>query len=89
MSLLIIGSCSRATQNIVAALAQKQLYKQITIMDLLPTYNFHQRFYSLQKDLSSQQNSTQVSINKLIRVEQLAASIKEHRDLLYVTHDYF
>ncbi len=89
MSLLIVGSCSRVTQGIVASLARQQLYQSITILDLLPTYDFHQRFYNLQKHLTSQNSTTPVTINKITRVEELANQIRTHRDLLYVTHDYF
>lgn len=89
MSLLIVGSCSRVTQGIVAALANQQLYQHITIMDLLPNYHLHQRFYNLQKYLASQNTNTSVTINKVIRIEELAQQIRNHRDLLYVTHDYF
>jgi hypothetical protein len=89
MSLLIVGSCSRVTQGIVASLARQQLYQSITILDLLPTYDFHQRFYNLQIHLASQNSSTPVTINKITRVEELANQIRTHRDLLYVTHDYF
>ena len=49
MSLLIVGSCSRVTQNIVTRLAQLKTYQSITILDLLPTYHHHLRFYNLQK----------------------------------------
>lgn len=49
MSLLIVGSCSRVTQNLIHLLARNHTYQQITILDLLPTYHFHQRFYRLQK----------------------------------------
>ena len=89
MSLLIVGSCSRVTQNIVKLLAQKQTYQNITILDSLPLYHFHQRFYNLQKDLKYANASTKVTIDKLFRPEDLAHNIKSHQDLLFVTHDYF
>lgn len=89
MSLLIVGSCSRATQGIVAQLAKQQLYQSITILDLLPTYDLHQRFYRLKQNLSSLNSNTQVNINKLINIEELASNINSHKDLLFVTHDYF
>lgn len=41
MSLLIVGSCSKITQNIVLALARQSQYQKISISDILPTYNFH------------------------------------------------
>ena len=89
MSLLIVGSCSRVTQNIVKQLAHKQSYESITILDLLPLYHFHQRFYNLQRYLRSNNLSTQITLSKLFRPEDLAANIKSHKDLLFVTHDYF
>lgn len=89
MSLLIVGSCSRATQNIVRLLAKQQTYQSITILDLLPLYGFHQRFYNLQRHLQDNNNSTKVSLNKLFRPDDLAEGIKSHQDLLFVTHDYF
>lgn len=49
MSLYIIGSCSRITQNIVLQLAKNNQYSQITIGDLLPVYEFHDRFYQLRR----------------------------------------
>ena len=89
MSLLIVGSCSRVTQGIVTRLTQLQLYQNITILDLLPTYHFHHRYYRLRKELASQNSSINVEISKLISPSTLDANIKSHRDLLYVTHDYF
>ena len=89
MSLLIVGSCSRVTQNIVKLLAQRQQYQNITILDLLPLYDFHLRFYNLQKHLKSTNSNTKVTLNKLFRPEDLAANINNHKDLLFVTHDYF
>ena len=56
MSLLIVGSCSRVTQNIVLALGKQQLYKKITISDLLPTYDMHRRYYRLKRHLSDQKS---------------------------------
>jgi predicted PP-loop superfamily ATPase len=52
MSLYIVGSCSKITQNIVLQLAKNNQYKKITIGDMLPVYQFHSRFYQLQKDLA-------------------------------------
>lgn len=51
MSLFIIGSVSRITSNIVHQIAKTNQYKSITIADLLPTYDYHHRFYRLQKEL--------------------------------------
>lgn len=51
MSLLIVGSSSRITQNIVLALSKHNLYKSITISDLLPLYDHHRRYYRLRKVL--------------------------------------
>jgi hypothetical protein len=89
MSLLIVGSCSRVTQNIIKLLSQNQVYTTVTILDLLPTYNFHQRFYRLQKDLKKSNSNITVSLDKLFQLEDLAESINKHDDLLVVTHDYF
>ena len=89
MSLLIVGSCSRVTQSVVTSLAKLQQYQNITILDLLPVYNFHQRFYNLQHQLSTLNSTTKVNIQKIINVECLASNIKAHQDLLFVTHDYF
>lgn len=89
MSLLIVGSCSRVTQGVVHSLAKLQQYQTITILDLLPFYNFHQRFYNLQHQLSTLNSSTKVSLQKIINIEDLAKNINNHKDLLFVTHDYF
>jgi len=89
MSLLIVGSCSRITQNIIHHLSKQQQYRQITITDLLPTYDFHRRYYKLRKTLKDQKSTLQVDINKLTRVDELQKQIKSHDDLLFVTHDYY
>jgi hypothetical protein len=52
MSLYIVGSCSKITRNIILQLAKNNQYKNITIGDILPVYEFHNRFYTLQKDLA-------------------------------------
>lgn len=49
MSLLIVGSCSRITQNIIHNLSAAKQYNRITIMDLLPIYNFHNRYYDIRR----------------------------------------
>jgi hypothetical protein len=49
MSLFIIGSVSRITSKIVHHIARNSQYKSVTIGDLLPSYDFHNRFYRLQK----------------------------------------
>lgn len=41
MSLIVVGSCSKITQNIILALAKEKLYNKITISDLLPAYQYH------------------------------------------------
>ena len=89
MSLLIVGSASRITQNIVLQLARTKAYSSITISDLLPCYSFHNRYYNLRKALSHGPAGTTVALNKLTRVEELYKQVQEHRDVLYVTHDYF
>lgn len=52
MSLLIVGSASRITHNIVLQLAHNKAYSAITISDLLPHYSFHSRYYNLRKALA-------------------------------------
>jgi hypothetical protein len=89
MSLIIVGSCSKVTQNIVLALAKQSLYKKITISDLLPTYDLHRRYYRLKRHLSDQKSQTDVSIDKLIRTDHLYQQIQAHDHVLYVTHDYY
>jgi hypothetical protein len=89
MSLLIVGSTSRITQNIVLQLSRQKLYSSITISDLLPTYCFHARYYHLRKTLAQEQSSTEVALTKLTRVEDLHKQVQQHRDVLFVTHDYF
>lgn len=49
MSLFIVGSVSRVTSKIIHHLAKNSQYKAITIADVLPTYDYHHRFYRLQK----------------------------------------
>ena len=58
MSLLIVGSCSKITQNIVLAIAKQSLYQSIVIRDVLPTYDFHNRFYKLKRYLKDQKSTT-------------------------------
>lgn len=89
MSLVIVGSCSKITQNIVLALARHNLYQKITISDLLPTYDFHRRFYRLSRHLKDQKATTEVSIEKMIRADTLYHQIQSHDHVLFVTHDYF
>jgi hypothetical protein len=89
MSLLIVGSTSKITQNIVLQLARLNLYKSITISDLLPTYHFHQRYYRLRRNLVDHKLQTQVTLSKITRTDDLYWEIQAHQDILYVTHDYF
>lgn len=89
MSLLIVGSCSRVTQNIVLALGKQSLYSKITISDLLPTYDMHRRYYRLKRHLSDQKSQVDVSIDKLIRTDHLYRQVQAHDHVLYVTHDYY
>lgn len=89
MSLLIVGSCSRVTSNIVLALTRSGLYSSITISDPLPVYEHHQRYYRLRKLLNEQRSSIPVVLDKLLSVENLAKQIAAHRDVLHITHDYF
>jgi hypothetical protein len=89
MSLLIVGSCSKITQNIIITLAKQSLYQKITISDLLPNYSFHKRFYQLKRTLKDQKYNTELSINKIINFDNLNTDIQNHNHILYVTHDYF
>lgn len=89
MSLLIVGSTSRITQNIILHLARQHAYKSITISDLLPLYCYHHRYYRLRKALAEQHTQTTVSLTKLARTDELYAQIQQHQDVLFVTHDYF
>ena len=89
MSLLIIGSCSKITSNVILALTKHSLYQSITIADPLPLYSHHERYYKLRKHLNEQRSSTPVHLDKLINVESLSKHVNNHRDVLYITHDYF
>jgi len=89
MSLLIIGSCSKITQNIVLHLGKSQTYSRITISDLLPTYCFHKRYYKLRQQLDQANINTSVALNKLISTDELYKQINNHNDILFITHDYF
>lgn len=71
MSLLIVGSCSRVTSNIIHTLSKNQQYTKITIADLLPLYPFHHRYYRLRKELDASSSSTTVNITKLFEKNQL------------------
>jgi hypothetical protein len=89
MSLLIVGSCSRVTQNIILAASRQNLYKKITIADLLPTYGFHRRYYRLRRQLSDQKSQSEVVLDKIIKADRLYHQIQGHDHVLSVTHDYF
>ena len=89
MSLLIIGSCSKITQNIILSLAKSNIYQNIAIADLLPLYEFHYRYYRLRKHLNDHKAQTKVTINKIINFDELNKQIVAHDDILHVTHDYF
>lgn len=49
MSLYIVGSCSRITRNIIVQLAKNNQYSKITLGDVLPAYELHDRYYQLKK----------------------------------------
>lgn len=89
MSLLIVGSCSKITSNIVLALARNNLYESITIADPLPLYHHHERYYKLRKNLNEQRTKLPVTLDKLVNIESLNKQVNNHRDVLYITHDYF
>lgn len=89
MSLYIVGSCSRITRNIVLQLAKNNQYSQITVGDLLPVYDFHDRFYQLRRELSELPSNTKVTLDKLIQPSQLYGAVNSQSDILFVTHDYY
>jgi hypothetical protein len=62
MSLFIVGSCSKITRNIVLQLVKNNQYNQITIGDVLPHYDLHQRYYQLRRDLADLNLTTQVGL---------------------------
>jgi hypothetical protein len=66
MSLFIIGSCSKITRNIIVQLSKNNQYQHITLGDLLPTYEFHERYYKLRKELADHKFNTTVQLDKLI-----------------------
>lgn len=68
MSLLIVGSCSKITSNIVLALAKHNIYESITIADPLPLYHHHERYYKLRKNLNEQRSKVPVVLDKLLNV---------------------
>lgn len=68
MSLLVVGSCSRIASNLILGLAKHNMYKSITIADLLPWYEFHQRYYRLRKQLTEQRSPIPVHLDKLTNV---------------------
>lgn len=68
MSLLIVGSCSRVTQQIVLTLAKANIYQSIAIADLLPLYEHHYRYYRLRKNLNDQKSQTKVTLNKIVNL---------------------
>jgi hypothetical protein len=89
MSLIIVGSCSKITQNIVLALSKQSAYKKITISDLLPSYGFHRRYYRLRLQLKDQKSETDVILDKVVKTDYLYHQIQSHDHVLFVTHDYF
>lgn len=89
MSLYIVGSCSKITKNIILQLAKNNQYSQITIGDLLPEYNLHERYYQLKRELADGKFTTKVNIEKLIQPGQLYNHVQTASDVLFVTHDYY
>ena len=89
MSLLVVGSCSKITSNIIQALAKHKVYDSITIADPLPLYSHHQRYYKLRKNLNDIRSTIPVTIDKIINIESLAKHVNNHKNILHVTHDYF
>ncbi len=65
MSLFIVGSCSKITRNIILQLAKNNQYQQITIGDLLPTYNFHQRYYKLRSEIAANKFNVNIKLDRL------------------------
>ena len=88
MSLFIVGSVSRITSNIVHQLAKNPHFKSVTIADLLPSYDYHYRFYRLQKELDEAKAQLTLNLTKLSNLNDLSAQSK-FDDVLYVTHDYY
>lgn len=88
MSLFIIGSVSRVTSNIVLQLARNAQYSRITIADLLPRYEFHHRYYRLQRELEQTQSQTKLDLIKISFLDDLQKQAT-YDDLLFVTHDYY
>lgn len=74
MSLFIIGSVSRVTSNIVHHLAKHGTYTSVTIADLLPCYEFHHRFYRLQRDLETASSNLKLNLTRLVSINDLGKS---------------
>lgn len=89
MSLQIIGSCSKITQNIVLQLAKNNQYSKITVNDLLPVYSFHNRFYKLQRDLEEAKLTMDLMLDRILQPSILYEKINSSDDVLFVTHDYY
>ena len=89
MSLLIVGSCSRITQHLILNLARAGRHSSITLLDPLPLYRHHDRYYALRLRLLEQRSKLPVELKKLISVATLADNIAKHDEVLYVTHDYY
>lgn len=88
MSLFVVGSVSRITSNIVTRLAQEAKFSTITIADLLPAYEYHNRFYRLQRQLEQKNAKVNLSLTRLTNINDLLDH-KKYDDVLYVTHDYY
>lgn len=72
MSLFIIGSVSRITSNIILQLSQNNQYQKITVLDPLPTYDYHHRFYRLQQQIENAKYTTELSLEKSTYINDLA-----------------
>lgn len=71
MSLFIIGSVSRITSNIILQLSKNKQYSAITVLDPLPSYEYHHRFYRLQQQIENAQYSTKVSLDRSTDINDL------------------
>lgn len=88
MSLFIVGSVSRVTSNIIHHLAKNAQYSAITIADLLPCYEFHHRYYRLQRELDEGNTKLKLNLTKLSNINDLHKQ-STYDDVLFVTHDYY
>ena len=75
MSLFLLGSCSKLTSSIVKHLASQNIYRQIVIGDILPSYSLFKRFYSLKEQLEGVNTTTTVDLLKITALETVNENI--------------